>query len=193
MCTLSIKHAKWINHYIVHSWHCPRSKFSNILKSKFWLKSPIWEMRLAKNLTYPVNKNTDLPGKYFWELRPNRSFTELKFLLLFQHNLPRQIAHYHGYRCSLCHKQLSTDAGWQRHRRQHMGQFKYTCQVCGQGFMQRSHYMGHMNRHNNIITLDHLYALCAPRASGRCRMPHDTCGTYTQTKEWTSRSYKMEI
>ncbi|XP_021372768.1 uncharacterized protein LOC110462865 [Mizuhopecten yessoensis] len=53
--------------------------------------------------------------------------------------------------CDYCHRDFGTKEGLKYHRLSaHEGNWKYLCPDCGQGFYQKHHFEGHVNKHKGI-------------------------------------------
>jgi len=53
--------------------------------------------------------------------------------------------------CEYCNSSFASSSGLERHKKLvHLNKLPYFCSVCGQGFTEKDHFEGHMNRHNNF-------------------------------------------
>ena len=51
------------------------------------------------------------------------------------------------YRCSMCTKSFNSEEGRGLHMSVHTGVYRFTCNVCSQGFNQKNRYDKHCNEH----------------------------------------------
>jgi KRAB domain-containing zinc finger protein len=51
--------------------------------------------------------------------------------------------------CSICVKMLNTNSGHRRHKMGHSDsdQNKWECQICSKTFVDKGHFLGHVNKH----------------------------------------------
>lgn len=53
--------------------------------------------------------------------------------------------------CEYCSSSFASSSGLERHKKLvHFNKLPYFCSICGQGFTEKDHFEGHMNRHNNF-------------------------------------------
>jgi rubrerythrin len=54
--------------------------------------------------------------------------------------------------CSICGKMLKTNSGHRRHEMGHSDsdQNKWECQICSKTFVDKGHFLGHVNKHIGI-------------------------------------------
>ncbi|XP_076465058.1 uncharacterized protein LOC143296877 isoform X10 [Babylonia areolata] len=53
--------------------------------------------------------------------------------------------------CEFCDKSFTSKSGLSKHKNAvHFLRKPYNCTVCGKGFIQKEHFEGHMNMHNNV-------------------------------------------
>ncbi|KAL4232727.1 hypothetical protein ACF0H5_007415 [Mactra antiquata] len=60
------------------------------------------------------------------------------------------LAHSNQIKCDKCDKKFSSLSGLRNHSKSaHRKESLYKCQTCKRSFLYKSHYMGHMNKHND--------------------------------------------
>ncbi len=75
------------------------------------------------------------------------SLTEVYDCVLGTTKLPKIIHYEETYPCPHCNKVFQSYSGRRRHMATHTGNFKFTCDVCGAGFMETLKYQRHMAQH----------------------------------------------
>ena len=51
------------------------------------------------------------------------------------------------YHCPRCDKTFKDKSGLSRHYQGHTGNYSYWCELCKKGFVVKSHYEGHLAKH----------------------------------------------